>query len=82
MTPDEQTPNERIGTLAAEVMDWRDEHHPDADLTDLVIVVGVEDDEGTLYIHSLCETPNKAQHVGLLRLALASLETPASVDED
>lgn len=76
----EPSAQERIGSLAVELMEWMAEQHPDGELVSIAVSVAVEgpdkdepDEEDSLWVHSLSEG-DRLEHVGLLRLALSVIE--------
>jgi hypothetical protein len=70
----EQSPSERIGALAQELMEQVDREHPGAELDQLVILAVLSeqagDDEQSVQVQVVSDAPDPLSLVGLLTVAL------------
>ena len=70
----EQSPSERIGALAQELMEQVDRDHPGAELDQLVILAVLSEQAGTdeqsVQVQVVSDAPDPLSLVGLLTVAL------------
>jgi hypothetical protein len=70
----EQSPSERIGALAQELMEQVDRDHPGAELDQLVILAVLSehagDEEQSVQVQVVSDAPDPLSLVGLLTVAL------------